>query len=383
MVLKSIARKFMNNLLGSGDKDAYQHEQLIRKVNENVNEGIYRSKAHEGIVYANKAFAKLFGYSNVEEVVNAPVAALDDLYLEKETRASLLDMVQKHGSISNREVQFRRKDGTIFWGLENSIVCDDGQGGFYIDGTIVDISDRKASEDQIRQRNEELEKINAELDRFIYSTTHDLRAPLSSLLGLIGLAEMEDKKQQYKHHFDLMKVSVNRMDLFIQDIVNYSKNSRLGLQVVNTDLRGMVNKIFASVSYMPGAMDIEQLVFIDQQADLFTDPTRLSIILNNIIANAFKYHDLKQETPFIEVNAVITPQNATIIIKDNGKGIHAQYINNIFNMFYRATEDSHGSGLGLFIVKESVKKMEGEIKVESQPRVGTSFTITIPNAVSY
>lgn len=358
---------------------SHLQEQLILQINENVNEGIYRSKANEGIIYANKAFARLFGYDSVDEIIHAPLEEINSLYVKEGTRSWLLDSVRKHGSISNKEILYRKKDGSSFWGLESSTMSKDKYGETYIDGTIIDITEKKESEELLRLKNEELEKINQELDRFIYSASHDLRAPLSSLLGLISLAAIEDKKQQYGHFFDLMRTSVNRMDHFIKDIVDYSKNSRLELQIEKTDVREMTNKIFSSLNFMPGAINIEPMVFIDQQTELFTDSTRLNIVLNNVIANAFKYHDLRQETPFVEVNAAVNSKEATIVIKDNGKGIDPRYIDSIFNMFFRATEESKGSGLGLYIVKEAVKKLEGEITVESQPRVGTTFTISIPN----
>jgi len=110
-----------------------------------------------------------------------------------------------------------------------------------------------------------------------------------------------------------------------------------------------------------------------------TDETRLTMVFNNLISNAFKFSALYKEDPFIEISATITPENTTLRVLDNGIGIKQQYLNNIFDMFFRATDSNYGSGLGLYIAKEAVQKMGGEIIVESEYGSGTNFTITLAN----
>ena len=137
---------------------------------------------------------------------------------------------------------------------------------------------------------------------------------------------------------------------------------------------------------------LEDLKFLDQNSRIlrrvsaigtgrfFTDVVRLKIILNNLISNAFKYHNPEAKNPFIEVKIKYDNQKAVIKVTDNGLGIAEQHLQNIFKMFYRANENSQGSGLGLYIVKETVEKIRGTIEVHSKIREGTEFEITIPSA---
>jgi signal transduction histidine kinase len=120
-------------------------------------------------------------------------------------------------------------------------------------------------------------------------------------------------------------------------------------------------------------------VVIEPYINFYSDPKRLQILFNNLVSNAFRYHDLSKETPFIKVQVTFDQNHAVIQVSDNGKGVHPEHVGNIFEMFYRATDDSKGSGLGLYIVKETVEKLQGIIQVHSVPREGTTFTLRIPN----
>ena len=112
----------------------------------------------------------------------------------------------------------------------------------------------------------------------------------------------------------------------------------------------------------------------------YTDPVRLKIILSNLISNAIKYYNPIIKSPFIEVKIKYDTQSASIRIIDNGIGIPQTHISNIFKMFYRASEIAKGSGIGLYIVKETVEKIKGTVTVKSKVGEGTEFEITIPSA---
>ena len=103
------------------------------------------------------------------------------------------------------------------------------------------------------------------------------------------------------------------------------------------------------------------------------------MILNNIISNSIKYADLSKDQPYIRVEVKVEPENAEIRIADNGIGIDEVQQESIFHMFFRASEKSSGSGLGLYIVKEVIQRLKGEISVSSEPAKGSEFIIRIPN----
>lgn len=218
-----------------------------------------------------------------------------------------------------------------------------------------------------------LKNTNADLDRFLYSTSHDLRAPIASVLGLTHVAKLEGKNSEITHYFDKIEARVKKLDEVISDILSYSKNSKRPLKIDKVDFNALLDEVISDLKFNKGASSI-RLKF-DHSKDNYTvcDPAQLKIILNNLLANAVKYHDLQKDDPFIEVVFKRTLNTVSITIKDNGNGIASEHLEKIFDMFYRATTDSDGSGLGLFIVKEAAKKMGGQIKVSSVPGAGSTF----------
>ena len=151
-----------------------ENEQLLISINENLNEGIYRSTPKNGFIYVNKAFASMFGLT-VEEAININP---EKLYANESDRNRVTNALVTKGHLKNEQVEFLKRDGTTFWGFLSSIRTKDANGQLIFDGAIVDISDLKRSKVLLHEKNDELKKINAELDRFVYSASHDLRAPL-------------------------------------------------------------------------------------------------------------------------------------------------------------------------------------------------------------
>jgi len=232
------------------------------------------------------------------------------------------------------------------------------------------------SEKKILAKNEELEKANAELDRFVYSASHDLRAPLSSLLGLIEVARVDPREAM--KYLQMMKGRIHDMDAFIREIITYSRNSRMEVQYQEVHARKIIDEVTSELKFLEESKNIRMDIHVSDDLVILTDATRLKVILSNLIANAIKYHNTEAQPPYVMLEAQKDDQGATIWVKDNGIGIETEYIGKIFNMFYRAHESSKGSGLGLYIVKETVSKLGGEVKVESLVGSGSTFWIHLP-----
>ncbi len=231
----------------------------------------------------------------------------------------------------------------------------------------------------INRRNVELKKVNAELDRFVYSASHELRSPLSSIMGLINVArhDTEGDKIQY---FDYIEKSVKRLDMLIHDIIDYSKNSRQELHIEEINLPEMISDIVNDIGHIENFNKIEFELSDNVNKTLFNDRSRLKIALGNLITNAFKHHAPDEvENPFVKVLLSSQGGKAKIEVKDNGPGIEKQDQDQIFKMFYRATSRTEGTGIGLYIVAEIIEKMKGEIKLNSAPKKGAHFTVIIPD----
>lgn len=228
-------------------------------------------------------------------------------------------------------------------------------------------------------QNDRLNKLNKELDQFIYSASHDLKAPLASLLGLINLLKAELKSNEHDEYIDLMEGSVKKLENHIKDIIQYSKNHQLDICRQEIKLKTKIEAIIDQLKYQKGAEAIQIQLDIKEKVTFYSDPMRMNMILFNLISNAFKYHDSTKAEQLISISCTVTAKAAFITVADNGMGIEEKHIEKIFDLFYRANEKSNGSGLGLFITKEACDKLGGVIKVKAEPGIGCAFTIILPN----
>ncbi len=230
---------------------------------------------------------------------------------------------------------------------------------------------------QLVKANKQLAKLNEELDRFVYSTSHDLRAPLLSVLGLLKLAESAEETEIKKYHH-MMHDRVQNLDKFIKDITDYSRNNRLQVVQEPVQLTLLANEIWESLRYSADAHDIQFINDIAEEAIVINDGARLRVVLSNLIANAIRYHDHRKENRFIRVSHQLTAASFSVQVEDNGQGIAPELQTKIFEMFFRGNESSQGSGLGLYIVKETLAKLSATIGLDSAPRQGSKFFITVP-----
>lgn len=235
------------------------------------------------------------------------------------------------------------------------------------------------SSDELLEANMELKKINTEMDRFVYSTSHDLRAPLLSILGLLNIIEKENKQYDIKGYLKLLRDSTVKLDRFISDIIDYSRNSRLEVMSEELDIGKVIEESFKHLNYLPGCSTLLKLINIDAPVKYYGDERRVSIIFNNLISNAIKYQNPEISDSFVNIEAEVNDDELIVEIEDNGLGIDQPYLERIFDMFYRANPDAKGSGLGLYIVQETIDRIEGTIEVESKLGEGTKFTVKIPN----
>ena len=242
-------------------------------------------------------------------------------------------------------------------------------------------ANRQVQEEMLRKQNEELTKINKELDSFVYSVSHDLRSPLSSILGLVNVARIDPikNKETVETYFEMIERSVLKLDETLRKILDYSRNARGELIITEVNLHQLIQDIFEQLKHIKGYNEIKKQINIQGHAAFFSDSYRLSVILSNLISNAIKYRDESKTNQAIEITATITPAHLRLEVRDNGIGIHSDYLRNVFNMFYRATDRSQGAGLGLYIVKEMTEKLGGKILIDSILGKETLISITVPN----
>lgn len=235
------------------------------------------------------------------------------------------------------------------------------------------------NQELIEKQNKQLIKANQELDRFVYSASHDLRAPLMSIDGLVNLFEMGSNLTQAEF-IRLMKAKIQTMDGFIRDITHYSRNARAQVRKEQIALRQLVTDVAESLKYADPSQKVVIENHVPDELSVTTDMYRLRVVLSNLISNAIKYADVTKPQPAVIVRAERVDGGVHMTIEDNGIGIEAAHQDKIFSMFYRATAHGQGSGLGLYIVQEALEKIGGRITFQSEYTKGSRFTIALPAA---
>ncbi|MBL6447459.1 PAS domain S-box protein [Fulvivirga sp. 29W222] len=380
------------------EEKSRQNEQLLTSISQNITEGIFRTSVNGGIVFANEAFVEIFGYDSEEEVLKIDPNLL---YAKESARNQIIESIRKVGFVRNKEVELVKKNGDTFWGLYSCSHTKGPGGDDIFDGAVRDITEIKMAEDKLTKLNEELRKQNLalasreeelnvalrelsdrnfELDQLVYKTSHDLRSPLTSILGLVNIAKIDEDQEHQAEYLSRIEKSILKLDEFVCSMLNYAKASRSEVKMESFELRTLIENCINDLEYLESFKRVKTTLTIEGEKKSFkSDPLRLKIIVSNIISNAYKYVNPEEANSYLKINAVFKPTELVITFKDNGIGIHKSQIKKIFDMFYRATEKSEGSGLGMYIVKQSINKLGGEISVESKVNVGTTFKIVLPS----
>lgn len=239
----------------------------------------------------------------------------------------------------------------------------------------IDVFD---SRKKLSDKNESLQNAYNELDKFVYSVSHDLRSPLMSILGISNLAEIDVEDPKSLEYFKSIKSMVNKLDGYIHEIIDHYKGSRSNEFSDKVDFEYLIKEIVDSIKYHPSAQGVDFIINVKQEGSFVSNQMNIKTVLSNLISNAFKYQRPEEENKKVEVIATVNSEEAIIQVVDNGIGIKEDKLDEVFNMFYRAKQDKTGTGLGLFIVNGAVEKLGGKIDLKSQFGEGTEVSLTIP-----
>lgn len=230
----------------------------------------------------------------------------------------------------------------------------------------------------LREQNIQLQKAYEELDKFVYSASHDLRAPLASILGIIKVAKTDDSTK-LPGYIDMIDHTVNRMDAFVQNIIKYYRSNRLDVEINHINFETIINEIIFELDSHIKDVNYQFLKSINEPVYIRSDESRIRIILNNILLNAIKFHEENSSNKTISIRVNTNLEGSTIEVEDNGIGIEPEHQDKIYDMFFRGVHKNSGSGVGLYVAKEALKRINGTIQIESTPGVGSKFIVRIPN----
>ncbi|REJ83582.1 MAG: PAS domain-containing sensor histidine kinase [Bacteroidetes bacterium] len=398
--IKWLELKMTSHINASGEIirfDGVSNDITGRKEAENTvkeNENRFRSlieNSNEGIILLNENGECLFASRSSEKILQKPHDSLIsnnffNIILEEdlETMSETFRMLKENpGETFNCTVRIYGENGEVMWIDSDSTNLMHVKGIEAIVTNFRDVTDRINTLDLLKAKNSDLEKTNIELDKFVYSVTHDLRAPLSSILGLIQMVKDDNANHELEENIDMIHASVLKLDSFIQDILDYARNSRTEVRGDAIDFGEMISEICGNLKFMNRQnKQVNIVTKLHLTNNFISDKGRIRILLNNLISNAIKYQNQNCPDPMISINVDTSDTEADIVVKDNGIGIDKALHDKIFDMFYRVSNISSGNGLGLYIVKEAVNKLNGSIVVDSEPGKGTEFRIKIPNIYS-
>jgi signal transduction histidine kinase len=221
-----------------------------------------------------------------------------------------------------------------------------------------------------------IENKNAELDAFFYRISHDLKGPIASLLGLSALAKREVKDLEALNYLDKHQSQAERLNNIIIGLINLTKLNGNDLQKEQIDFHKLIDDCILSFHGHENFANIKFHKSVEGEIDFRSEWTLLNAILQNLIENAIKYAGKK--SPYVNISVAENSGYITIQVEDNGQGISPEYQPKIFDMFFRATQDPNGSGLGLYILKRSVDRLKGTIDMKSSVGIGSTFTVQLP-----
>lgn len=347
--------------------------QKYSSIIANMNLGLLEVDREDRILMANQSFLDMSGYTK-EELIGS---VANDIFLTSETKKIVLEENQDRlvGNSNSYELLIRQKNN------ESRSWLVSGAPQYNVNGEVtgsigihLDITDFRNLEKQQEVLLKKLEKSNTDLEEYAHIVSHDLKSPLRSLNALVSWLK-EDNEGKFDKvslsNFELIEKTLEKMEKLISDILEYSSIDSESKKTESVDLNEVVNNLH-HVLFIPKHIELKVK---NKLPVLLGDTTRFQQLFLNIVSNAVRYID--KEKGLIEVDVKENASHYEFSIKDNGIGIEKQHFDKIFKIFKALTSNKESTGIGLSIVKKIINLYEGEIWLESELGVGTTFYFTI------
>ena len=348
-----------------------QTENRYKTLVENMNEGIIMTDPEENILFLNDQMAQILELNN-HEIMGKKSFEVFDNESAKDLIISKSQNRQK-GITEQYEISVWTSPNQRKQLLVAAAPYLDGQKHFL--GTIAiitDISERKETE-------KKLEEKKYELDSFMYKASHDLKGPLASIIGITNIAQQEVSDNNALRYFDLVTQSAKKLDLILSELINLTRLNNAELELKTLDLNQLVGDVVESLRYLKEAEKMTFNVNLQHEQELYSDKNLLHSIVQNLIYNSILYRNPHIDHPSVTIISEDYPTGIKLCIRDNGIGIPKRIQNRVFEMFYRGNNQSRGSGLGLYIVKSAIEKLNGKVELTSHVDIGSEFTIFLPS----
>ncbi|MGD0127680.1 MAG: PAS domain S-box protein [Terriglobia bacterium] len=358
-------------------------EHRYRLLFERNMAGVFRTTMDGQLVDCNQSFAQLLGYSSPEEVLEHGAQVL---HIDAGGREALISRLKEHKVVTFYELCLRRKDGSRVWVLENSNLIEGNGAGPEIEGTVIDITDRKRAEEEWRQAKEAAEAASRAKSEFLANVSHEIRTPLNGVVGMTELALETSLTSEQREYLEAVRSSARSLLGVINDILDFSKieAGKLEFDAVEFRLTDTLAEALKPLAIHAQQKGLELCLDIssDVPAVVRGDPGRLRQIIVNLLANATKFTEHGEILLAVEKESA-DPENLSLhfSVRDTGIGIPPEKRALIFEPFAQADGSAkrrfNGTGLGLSICARLVEMMGGRIWLESDVGKGSAFHFTV------
>ena len=322
----------------------------------------------------NAAAVKLSGYTK-KQLINKNIS--NSILLTKTDRETFINSLKIPSKKPQKyEFQITTKQGKkiIVEIISHQVVIDGENVVLHIAHDIT----------KLETTNNKLKEKTKELEMFLYRSSHDLKSPYTSLEGLVTLMKHETLEESTKELLNMFEQTLSNAKKLIDNLETASEILNKPMEYKSIDFNELITQTIALLKPLNGIKNISFNINIPKELKIYSNPEMLYSILNTLLQNAIKYKRPKSKThtPFIIINAFKTKEGIKITIKDNGMGIKKEETDKIFDLYYRSNHTVDGTGLGLYITKNAVEKLNGTISATSTINKETRFDILLPNLYS-
>jgi len=343
---------------------------------------VYESTPEGKLININPSGIELFGYDSKEEILKINIA--EDLYVEPDERLKLIDKIERDGFVKDYEIKIKDKNNNEIIVLETSFMLKDDEGKIIgYSGILRDVTESKKQEGLLKESEDKFKKLNDEKDRFFSIIAHDLKSPFNALLNLSEFL-VEDLSELSLEEIRSFSKEINKSAHSVYNLLlnllqwAQIKTGRMKRAQEKVALSSLLNNTIILLESVAAKKSIRIMNEVDSTCFFYGDRTMISSVLQNLISNSIKF---TKRNGRVIISAEMKEDKIIVSVKDTGVGISEENISKLFKLdnylTTMGTANESGTGLGLILCKELVEKNNGQIWVESEELIGTTFYFSL------